>query len=552
MSIPFSNTNYRIPRGFANLLEGFTREVLRDQPKDIPLFGAKYFEGLLKQRAETNFDPAEWGASIEDRFYNNHAFKRAELNAGASEGRKDGARNASVPENSHITEPTYRSADKDQKEVERSGESGQINAATVIQAAFRGHLTRREANKPKTSTDENFLKSTSCDSQNPDIYKEKHTADESDAAVRPSRGEEQLTTDIDSGDSTGGGLERVLNAEILADVQGETKQADALEGETEDGEEVQRDAGEGVGEPEDLRTLQVGDPALEKEALSAETSAFQTQERLVSSEDPTLRFIAETVTEQSRVTTDGEAKEPTPDATEPTPDATEPTPDATEPTPDATEPTADTTEPTPDTTKPTPDTTKPTPDATEPTPDTTKPTPDTTKPTPDATEPTPDATEATPDTTKPIPDTTKPTPDATEPTPDATPDAAEPTPDAAEPTPDAAEPTPDAAEPTPGATPDTTEPTPDDSTTKTNVSPVTAENKTDSDKVGNSAEKNETFRKPQDEALDIPLDDPDANAAAAKIQAGFRGHMTRKKMKSGEKDLKKDSKESSSSQGEGD
>ncbi|XP_076147390.1 neurogranin (protein kinase C substrate, RC3) b [Alosa pseudoharengus] len=38
---------------------------------------------------------------------------------------------------------------------------------------------------------------------------------------------------------------------------------------------------------------------------------------------------------------------------------------------------------------------------------------------------------------------------------------------------------------------------------------------------------------PQDEEdiLDIPLDDPEANRAAAKIQAGFRGHMTRKKMK---------------------
>ncbi|KPP74780.1 hypothetical protein Z043_106032, partial [Scleropages formosus] len=37
---------------------------------------------------------------------------------------------------------------------------------------------------------------------------------------------------------------------------------------------------------------------------------------------------------------------------------------------------------------------------------------------------------------------------------------------------------------------------------------------------------------PQDEdIMDIPLDDPEANKAAAKIQAGFRGHMTRKKMK---------------------
>ncbi|XP_062377729.1 neurogranin-like [Sardina pilchardus] len=53
---------------------------------------------------------------------------------------------------------------------------------------------------------------------------------------------------------------------------------------------------------------------------------------------------------------------------------------------------------------------------------------------------------------------------------------------------------------------------------------------------------------PQDEEdiLDIPLDDPEANRAAAKIQAGFRGHMTRKKMK----DDKDDKDEEVSSSGE--
>ncbi|KAJ8397178.1 hypothetical protein AAFF_G00440120 [Aldrovandia affinis] len=43
----------------------------------------------------------------------------------------------------------------------------------------------------------------------------------------------------------------------------------------------------------------------------------------------------------------------------------------------------------------------------------------------------------------------------------------------------------------------------------------------------------EECSQPQEEedVMDIPLDDPEANKAAAKIQAGFRGHMTRKKMK---------------------
>ncbi|XP_063799807.1 uncharacterized protein LOC134966751 [Pseudophryne corroboree] len=78
MSIPFSNTNYRIPQGFANLLEGLTREVLREQPQDIPLFAAKYFAGILKKKEESGFDPAEWGAALEDRYYNNHSFQHAE------------------------------------------------------------------------------------------------------------------------------------------------------------------------------------------------------------------------------------------------------------------------------------------------------------------------------------------------------------------------------------------------------------------------------------------------------------------------------------------
>lgn len=50
MSVPFSNTNLRIPKGFGNLLEGLAREVLRDQPEDIPAFAELYFAKLLKER----------------------------------------------------------------------------------------------------------------------------------------------------------------------------------------------------------------------------------------------------------------------------------------------------------------------------------------------------------------------------------------------------------------------------------------------------------------------------------------------------------------------
>ncbi|XP_010727942.3 neurogranin (protein kinase C substrate, RC3) b [Larimichthys crocea] len=75
MSVPFSNTHLRVPRGFGTILEGLAREVLRDQPEDIPKYAANYFEVLLKQREDSGMDPAEWAAQLEDRFYNNHAFK---------------------------------------------------------------------------------------------------------------------------------------------------------------------------------------------------------------------------------------------------------------------------------------------------------------------------------------------------------------------------------------------------------------------------------------------------------------------------------------------
>ncbi|XP_042199926.1 sperm surface protein Sp17 [Callorhinchus milii] len=75
MSVPFSNTPLRIPRGFGSLLEGLSREVLREQPQDIIGFASRYFQRLLRIREETGVDPADWAARLEDRFYNNHIFK---------------------------------------------------------------------------------------------------------------------------------------------------------------------------------------------------------------------------------------------------------------------------------------------------------------------------------------------------------------------------------------------------------------------------------------------------------------------------------------------
>lgn len=50
MSIAASNTSMRVPAGFRNLLEGLTREVLREQPTDVVAFAAQYFQKLLESR----------------------------------------------------------------------------------------------------------------------------------------------------------------------------------------------------------------------------------------------------------------------------------------------------------------------------------------------------------------------------------------------------------------------------------------------------------------------------------------------------------------------
>ncbi|XP_001505119.1 sperm surface protein Sp17 [Equus asinus] len=142
MSIPFSNTHYRIPQGFGNLLEGLTCEILREQPDNIPAFAAAYFENLLEKREKTNFDPAEWGAKVDDRFYNNHAFQEQESPEKCEPGKEKSQ--TSVKEETPVTALEASEEDKDKEE----------NAAVKIQAAFRGHLVREEVKKMKSDDHE--------------------------------------------------------------------------------------------------------------------------------------------------------------------------------------------------------------------------------------------------------------------------------------------------------------------------------------------------------------------------------------------------------------
>nr|XP_012325639.1 sperm surface protein Sp17 [Aotus nancymaae] len=139
MSIPFSNTHYRIPQGFGNLLEGLTREILREQPDNIPAFAAAYFESLLEKREKTNFDPAEWGSKVDDRFYNNHAFEKQEP-AEKCDPKQEKSQIFGKEEETPVT--ILDSSEEDKEEV----------AAVKIQAAFRGHVAREEVKKMKTDS----------------------------------------------------------------------------------------------------------------------------------------------------------------------------------------------------------------------------------------------------------------------------------------------------------------------------------------------------------------------------------------------------------------
>ena len=44
--------NFSIPEGLTDLLQDFTVEILRNRPKDLVLFGAQYFNGLLDKRGD--------------------------------------------------------------------------------------------------------------------------------------------------------------------------------------------------------------------------------------------------------------------------------------------------------------------------------------------------------------------------------------------------------------------------------------------------------------------------------------------------------------------
>ena len=50
MSVSYAPAKLRVPPGFEYVLEGLTREILREQPQDIVVFAAEYFKKKLTLR----------------------------------------------------------------------------------------------------------------------------------------------------------------------------------------------------------------------------------------------------------------------------------------------------------------------------------------------------------------------------------------------------------------------------------------------------------------------------------------------------------------------
>uniref|UniRef100_A0A1I8IBG4 RIIa domain-containing protein n=1 Tax=Macrostomum lignano TaxID=282301 RepID=A0A1I8IBG4_9PLAT len=132
MSAPISNSRLRVPHGFQALLEGFTREVLRNQPSDIYSFGALYFEEMLRRREETGEeDPAQLALRLQDRLRNGAKFGDGRVIGDASDARQQ---QASVVIQSDFRR---RAAQREAEQLRRD------RAAGDIQAAVRGHQERR-------------------------------------------------------------------------------------------------------------------------------------------------------------------------------------------------------------------------------------------------------------------------------------------------------------------------------------------------------------------------------------------------------------------------
>ncbi|XP_077467729.1 neurogranin (protein kinase C substrate, RC3) b [Stigmatopora argus] len=223
MSVPFCNTHLRIPRGFGALLECLVREILRDQPADIPKYAAIYFKRLLAQRDGSGVDPIEWAASLEDRFDNDRAFQAVPETV---------TENAIPEEKPSEIEGSAALAEVPQPEV-AAGTSSQVDLAE--------DQKEKSPDEPQSETLSDF--SEVQESTESKLSEEPATEEEAEA---PETKEQEVTREVATEEA-----EEVAKEETGEEVQ-EEDQEDTEEVEKEEDEEV----AEGESQVEDQQETQ--------------------------------------------------------------------------------------------------------------------------------------------------------------------------------------------------------------------------------------------------------------------------------------------------------
>lgn len=152
MSVSYAPTKLSVPPGFEHLLEGLTREVLREQPPNIISFAAQYFRRKLNERPGTAHEDVHKSVEsvTKQAQKSSSEVSRTELPP-VTEGR-----DASKPVS---TNEQPQSVDLNDAEAHR--------AATLIQTKFREHLTERQLSngQPATETDMRGSGATTAEAQ---------------------------------------------------------------------------------------------------------------------------------------------------------------------------------------------------------------------------------------------------------------------------------------------------------------------------------------------------------------------------------------------------
>eukprot|EP00076_Gallus_gallus_P006426 XP_001231469.2 sperm surface protein Sp17 [Gallus gallus] len=117
----------RLPSGFEEVLQGMAREVLRAQPDDVLGFITRYFQALLAEREQSS------------------AAQRAEDGAAEGEEAEAGLLEADAARSSGAVGGAVMERQRSLRDEDPSAAflTSQEEAATKIQAAFRGYCTRR-------------------------------------------------------------------------------------------------------------------------------------------------------------------------------------------------------------------------------------------------------------------------------------------------------------------------------------------------------------------------------------------------------------------------